>query len=174
MLKGLDISKPPRGLPPVHMWDPPFCGDMDLIIKRDGTWVHEGSPIGRPEMVKLFASVLRLDPEGYMLVTPVEKLRIQVEDTPFRAIAADWRGDTLVFTTDVGDLVPLGVDHALAIAVDQKTKEPNPTVHVRSGLMARVVRSVFYDLVNMSVPRGGQLVIQSAGQSFSLGEEPEI
>ncbi len=172
MLKGLDdISDDHhrRALPPVEKWDPPFCGDMDLVIQRGGTWMHEGSPIGRPALVRLFASILRLDPEGYMLVTPVEKLRIQVEDTPFRAIAAERCDQGWRFTTDVGDQVVAGPDHALTVGLDPETQEPHPVLHIRRGLMARIERAVFYDLVNQAHMRDGQLWLSSGGQEMSLG-----
>ena len=94
---------PGRGLPPVHLWHPAHCGEIDILIRRDGLWMHEGSPIGRAELVRLFSTVLRKDDNGYVLVTPGEKLSIRVEDLPFRAVSVARRGDVLVFTTDVGD-----------------------------------------------------------------------
>ncbi|PZQ50521.1 MAG: DUF1285 domain-containing protein, partial [Phenylobacterium zucineum] len=103
-----EAAKAARGLPPVHLWNPAHCGDIDIVIRADGTWMHEGSPIGRAELVRLFSTVLRLDPDGYHLVTPAEKLRITVEDLPFRAVAMRRDGGDLVFTTDVGDEVRAG------------------------------------------------------------------
>ena len=110
-----------RGLPPVHLWNPPNCGDIDIVIRRDGTWFHEGSPIGRKELVRLFSTVLRKDPDGYWLVTPVEKLRIIVEDAPFRAVRVDRVGEALVFTTDVGDEVTAGPEHPIRVETDPET-----------------------------------------------------
>jgi len=160
---------PGRGLPPVHLWHPAHCGDIDIVIRRDGVWAHEGSPIGRAELVRLFSTVLRKDPDGYCLVTPVEKLAIRVEDLPFRAIAMHAGPDTLSFTTDVGDEVVAGEDHPLRVETDPTTGEPSPAIHVRAGLWARVARPVFYDLVERASLRDGRLVVMSNGASFDLG-----
>lgn len=160
---------PGRGLPPVHLWHPEHCGDIDILIRADGMWMHEGSPIGRPELVRLFSTVLRKDPEGYVLVTPVEKLSIRVEDLPFRAIAAERDGEALRFTTDVGDEVEAGPDHPLVVETDPKTGEPAPRVHVRGDLWARIVRSVFYDLVEAAEVVDGALTVRSSGAAFPLG-----
>jgi hypothetical protein len=127
-----------RGLPPVHLWHPAHCGDIDIVIKRDGLWFHEGSPIGREALVKLFASILRLDPDGYHLVTPAEKMKITVEDAPFMAVRVDQVGDALRFLTNVGDEVEAGPDHAIRVQADPLTGEPRPYVHVRRGLEARI------------------------------------
>ncbi len=160
---------PGRGLPPVHLWNPDHCGDIDIVIRRDGTWLHEGSPIGRPELVRLFSTVLRKDPDGYCLVTPVEKLTIRVEDLPFRAVAAVERDGVLVFTTDVGDVVEAGPDHPVRVETDPRTGEPAPTLHVRGELWARIARPVFYDLVDRAVVEDDRLVVRSAGAAFPLG-----
>ena len=132
-----------RGLPPVHLWHPAHCGDIDIVIRRDGTWMHENSPIGRPELVRLFSTVLRKDPDGYCLVTPVEKLSIQVEDLPFRAIAVTGADGVLGFTTDVGDTVEAGPDHPIKVDTDPVSGEPSPALHVRADLWARIARPVF-------------------------------
>ncbi|MES2860984.1 MAG: DUF1285 domain-containing protein [Pseudomonadota bacterium] len=160
---------PGRGLPPVHLWHPAHCGDIDIVIRADGTWMHEGSPIGRFELVRLFSTVLRLDPDGYHLVTPGEKMRITVDDLPFRAVAMRKDGDGLVFTTDVGDETRAGPDHAITVETDPTTGEPAPRVHVRAGLEARIARTVFYDLVEMAEVRDGRLAIRSDGVWFPLG-----
>jgi hypothetical protein len=161
------------GLPPVHLWNPESCGDIDIRIRRDGLWLHEGSPIGRAELVRLFSTILRRDPDGYWLVTPVEKLRIQVEDLPFRAVRVDRRGEALVFTTDVGDEVEAGPDHLITVETDAATGEPAPRVHVRAALEARIARSVFYELVEMAeeveTVRGPVLAVRSQGVDFPLG-----
>ncbi len=162
-------AKSARGLPPVHLWNPAHCGDIDIVIRADGVWMHEDSPIGRAELVRLFSTVLRLDPDGYHLVTPGEKLKISVEDLPFRAVAMTREGDDLVFTTDVGDEVRAGPDNAITVETDPATGEPAPRVHVRRGLEARIVRSVFYDLVEMAEERDGQLAVSSGGVWFPLG-----
>jgi hypothetical protein len=160
---------PGRGLPPVHLWNPEHCGDIDILIRADGTWMHEGSPIGRKELVRLFSTVLRLDPDGYHLVTPVEKMKIRVEDLPFRAVAMERRGEDLVFTTDVGDEVVADAEHAITVETDPVTGEPAPRIHVRRGLEARIARSLFYDLVEMAEVVEDRLTVRSGGQAFALG-----
>ncbi len=160
---------PGRGLPPVHLWNPQHCGDIDILIRADGVWMHEGSPIGREALVRLFSTVLRKDPDGYHLVTPVEKMKIRVEDLPFRAVAMQRDGDDLVFTTDVGDQVRAGVEDPIVVETDPTTGEPAPRVHVRRGLWARIVRPVFYDLVEAADEVDGRLGVRSGGQSFDLG-----
>lgn len=175
---GLDrLAQAARGLPPVHLWDPPHCGDIDIVIRRDGVWTHEGSPIGRPELVRLFSTVLRRDPDGYYLVTPVEKLRITVEDLPFRAVACEIEGPAddpaLTFVTDVGDRATAGPDHPIVVETDPATHEPQPRVHVRGDLWARISRPVFYDLVEGAVLRDGRLWVRSCGVAFALGAADE-
>ena len=167
-------SGPPeeRPLPPVHLWTPAHCGDIDIRIARDGTWFHDGTPIGRPALVRLFSTVLRLDPDGFHLVTPVEKLRIQVEDAPFMAVRVDRVGEALRFTTNVGDMVEAGPDHALTVANDAQTGQPAPYLHVRRGLMARLTRPVFYELADMGETRrvdgGSSFGVWSHGAWFPL------
>ena len=158
-----------RGLPPVHLWNPAHCGDIDIVIRRDGVWMHEGSPIGRTELARLFSTVLRKDPEGYCLVTPVEKLSIRVEDLPFRAVAVERRAGALIFTTDVGDVVEAGTDHPIEVETDPSTGEPAPRIHVRADLWARIARSVFYELVDSAAVEEGRLVVRSNGATFALG-----
>ena len=160
---------PGRGLPPVHLWNPAHCGDIDILIRADGVWMHERSPIGRPELVRLFSTVLRKDPDGYCLVTPVEKLAIRVEDLPFRAVLVERSGGVLTFTTDVGDVVEAGAEHPLVVETDATTGEPAPRLHVRADLWARVARSVFYELVETATIEDGRLVVRSGDQVFALG-----
>lgn len=160
---------PGKGLPPVHLWHPEHCGEIDIVIRADGVWMHEGSPIGRKELVRLFSTVLRNDPDGYHLVTPVEKLKIQVEDLPFRAVAMTREGDDLVFTTDVGDEVRASEADPIVVETDPTTGEPAPRIHVRRDLWARIARPVFYELVEMAEEVDGRLVVKSGGQAFSLG-----
>lgn len=165
-----EAAKPEgRSLPPVHLWHPEHCGDIDILIRADGVWMHEGSPIGRAELVRLFSTVLRKDPDGYHLVTPVEKLKIAVEDLPFRAVAVRRDGDDLILTTDVGDEVRAGEADAIVVETDPETGEPAPRVHVRRDLWARITRSVFYELVEMAEEVDGRLVVRSGGRAFSLG-----
>ena len=153
-----------RQLPPVEGWNPAFCGDSNMRIARDGRWFHDGAPIVRPELVRLFAGILRLDPEGYMLVTPAEKLSITVEDVPFLAVAVDVRGGDLVFTTNVGDQVMLDDGHALRMS------DGVPYLHVRRGLEARIARPVYYELAEMAVAQDGALGVWSGGRFFALGD----
>lgn len=163
-----EARKAGRGLPPVHLWNPDYCGEMDLTIQADGTWVHEGRPIARPEMVRLFASVLKREGERFFLVTPVEKLGITVEDAPFLAIDADIAADAITFTTNTSDTVRAGPDHA--IRVDDRDGSPRPYVHVRRGLDALIDRKTFYRLVEAAqADPGGRLVLRSDGAEFVLG-----
>lgn len=158
-----------RGVPPVHLWNPPNCGAIDIRIRRDGVWLHEGAPIRRPELVRLFSTVLRKDPDGYCLVTPVEKLLIQVEDLPFRAVGMETEGDVLRFTTDAGDTVDAGPEHLLVVETDDETGEPSPRLHVRGDLWARIARPVFYELVEMASVEDGSVVVRSGSAAFVLG-----
>lgn len=158
-----------RGLPPVHLWNPAHCGDIDIVIRGDGIWLHENSPIGRPELVRLFSTVLRKDPGGYCLVTPVEKLSIRVEDLPFRAVAVTEASGVLCFTTDVGDVVEAGPEHPIRVETDPVSGEPAPALHVRADLWARIARPVFYELVERATVEDGRLTVRSGGAAFPLG-----
>ena len=156
-----------RGPAPVHLWDPPYCGEMDLEILPDGRWMHEGSPIGRPEMVRLFASVLKREGDRFFLVTPVEKLGIRVADAPFLAVDAEIAQDAITFTTNLGDTVVAGPDNP--IRVEQRDGAPRPYVHVRGGLDALIDRKTFYRLVEAARPGDdGRLVLRSSGATFLL------
>jgi len=158
-----------RGLPPVHLWNPASCGEIDIVIRADGLWLHEGTPIGRPQLVGLFSTVLRKDPDGYWLVTPVEKLKVRVEDAPFVAVRVDREGEALVFHTNVGDRVEAGPEHRIRVEMAAGSGEPRPYLHVRAGLEALIARPVFYELVSMGEPREGRLAIASNGEWFDLG-----
>lgn len=162
-----------RGPPPVHLWNPAHCGAIDIRIAADGQWFHEGSPIGRAPLVRLFASVLRLDPEGYVLVTPVEKLSIVVDDAPFVAVAVEAGEDRLIFTTNVGDVVEAGPDHALRIAAGPGGTV-RPYLHVRRGLEALIARPVFYELAALATPHPdtGAPAVCSNGAWFVLEPAP--
>ncbi len=156
-----------RGPAPVHLWNPPYCGEMDLEIRADGRWFHEGSPIGRPEMVRLFASVLKREGDRFFLVTPVEKLGIKVQDAPFLAVDAEIAADEIRFVTNIGDEVVAGPDNP--IRVESRDGEPRPYVHVRGGLDALIDRKTFYRLVEAaSEDEAGRLVLRSRGASFAL------
>ena len=137
------------GLPPVHLWNPPFCGDLDMRIARDGTWFYLGTPIGRFELVKLFSTILRPDGDDYFLVTPVEKVGITVDDAPFVAVDFNQVDDGLVFETNVGDLVTAGPENPIRVVRDVETGEPSPYVLVRSNLEALIDRKSFYRLVDI-------------------------
>ncbi len=138
-----------KGPPPVHLWNPPFCGDLDMRIARDGTWFYLGTPIGRHELVKLFASIIRKDGADYFLVTPVEKVGIKVDDAPFVAVDFNRDGDALVFVTNVGDEVRAGPDHPIRVVRDPQTGEPSPYVLIRRNLEALIDRKSFYRLVDI-------------------------
>lgn len=149
-------GKKAKGLPPVHLWNPPYCGEIDMRIARDGSWHYLQSPIGRKRLVRLFSTVLRHDEDGkYYLVTPVEKIGITVDDAPFVAVAmtAEGEGDrqTLTFRTNVGDEATADADHPIRFEVDRETGEPAPYVLVRARLEALINRAVFYDLVELGV-----------------------
>ncbi|RYH03959.1 DUF1285 domain-containing protein [Salipiger sp. IMCC34102] len=137
------------GLPPVDKWNPDFCGDLDMVIKRDGTWFYEGTPIGRPAMVRLFSTILKREGDDYFLVTPVEKVGITVEDAPFVAIDFQRRGDDLVFETNVGDKTTAGPDAPIRVERDPDTGEPAPYVLVRRNLEALIDRKSFYRLIDL-------------------------
>ena len=160
---------PGRGLPPVHLWNPEHCGEIDIRIRKDGVWFHEGAPIGREALVRLFSTVLRLDPDGYHLVTPVEKMKIVVEDAPFIATRVDRDGDVLRFQTNVGDTVEAGPENAIRVEIDPATGEPRPYLHVRRGLEALIARPVFYELVEMAQERDGVMGVLSNGAWFAVG-----
>ena len=169
---------PGRGLPPVHLWNPAHCGEIDIVIKRNGLWYHEGSPIGREALVRLFSTVLRKDPDGIYLVTPVEKMKISVEDAPFVAVRVDrvthdGGRRALKFLTNVGDVVEAGPENAIRVEVNPETGEPHPYLHVRRGLEALIARPVFYELVEMAeereTPEGPRLGVTSNGAWFPVG-----
>jgi hypothetical protein len=156
-----------RRLPPVDQWNPEGCGHSDMRIARDGTWYHQGSPIRRPEMVRLFSTVLRREPDGrHMLVTPVEKLEIEVDGTAFRAVEMTSEGEgrdrRIAFKLDSGDAVILGPDHPLLIS-------DTPRVRVRHGLEAELARPVYYELAEIALAENHQPPgVWSNGQFFAL------
>ena len=146
-----------KGPPPVHLWNPPFCGDLDMRIATDGTWFYLKTPIGRPALVKLFASVLKREGDRYFLVTPVEKVGITVDDAPFLAVEMKVEdgahGRVLHFRTNVDDWVACGRDHALRFEPESGTGGLKPYLHVRRDLWAKVTRALFYDLVELGEER---------------------
>ena len=140
-----------KGPPPVHLWNPAFCGDIDMRIARDGTWFYLGTPIGRAPMVKLFASIIKREGEAYFLVTPVEKVGIKVDDLPLLAVDVDAEGvgreQNLTFVTKTEDQVTAGPDHEILVTRDALTGEPAPQIHIRRGLHARIDRKTFYRMI---------------------------
>ena len=141
-----------KGPAPVHLWNPPFCGDLDMRIARDGTWFYLGTPIGRKELVKLFSSILRRDGDDYFLVTPVEKVGIRVVDKPFVAVDIEAAGagaeQVISFTTNVEYTVIAGPEHPIRVVRDEEG-EPSPYVMVRAGMEALIDRKSFYRLVDL-------------------------
>ena len=161
-----------KRLPPVDQWNPDHCGDSEMRIARDGTWFHQGSPIGREAMVRLFSTILRREPDGsFVLVTPVEKLTIAVDDAPFVAVEMKGEGTgearALAFRLNTGDLITAGPDHPLTIR--ESENGPHPYLHVRAGLEALVARSVYYELMNLALEEGSAPVgLWSDGVFFRL------
>ena len=172
------IKDAEEGIRPVESWDPKLCGDIDIVIKADGSWWHEGARIGRSGLIGLFASVLRKDADGETyLVTPAEKLRITVERAHFVATRLDVQGEgkeaRLFFTTDFGGTVEASADNPIRVETDAKTLEPSPFILVRGRLDASLARPVFYELVDCAVEiqtqDGPQLGVYSNNVFFPLG-----
>lgn len=167
-----------KGLPPVHLWNPPFCGDLDIRIARDGTWFYLGTPIGRFELVKLFSSILKKEDGKFYLVTPVEKVGITVDDAPFVAVdftrsERDGR-QILTFETHVGDKTVAGPDNPIRVERDAETGEPSPYVHVRAGLEALIDRKSFYRLVELGDHHDGWFGLWSGGEFFPIIPSDEL
>ncbi|MGO9361019.1 MAG: DUF1285 domain-containing protein [Xanthobacteraceae bacterium] len=170
-----------RGLPPVHLWNPPFCGDLDIRIARDGTWFYLGTPIGRPALVRLFSTILKREGDRHFLVTPVEKVGIRVDDAPFLAVEmrreGEGRAQVLQFRTNVDDWVTCDAAHRLRF-------EPGaadglePYLHVRAELWAKVTRALYYDLVNLGVEetRDGKarFGVMSSGEFFDMADADAV
>jgi hypothetical protein len=167
-----------KGLPPVELWNPPYCGDIDMRIAPDGTWLYQKTPIGRPALVKLFASILKREGDKHFLVTPVEKVGIVVEDAPFLAVemktTRNDSGQVLQFRTNVDDWVIAGPGHALRFELQPETGGLKPYLHVRRDLWAKVTRALFYDLVALGEERdvGGKAMfgVASQGEFFAMAE----
>jgi hypothetical protein len=183
-LEALTASLPRenKGLPPVERWNPPFCGDIDMRIAADGTWFYQKTPIGRPALVKLFASVLKREGDKYFLVTPVEKVGIVVEDAPFLAVemnpSAGGVSPILQFRTNVDDWVAAGPGHALRFELQPANGGLKPYLHVRRDLWAKVTRALFYDLVALGEERdvGGKAMfgVVSGGEFFAMAEASAV
>ena len=170
------------GLPPIHLWNPPFRGDIDMRIARDGKWYHEGSEIRRKALVRLFSTILRKEDDRYVLVTPVEKVGITVDDAPFVAVDFDVTGDgaeqTLTFETNVGDRVTASGERPIRVARDRATGEPSPYILVRGALEALIDRKSFYRLVEIAetheVDGADWFGVWSSGQFFPIAPAGEV
>jgi hypothetical protein len=170
-----------KGLPPVHLWNPPFCGDLDMRIARDGTWFYMGTPIGRPALVRLFSTILKREDGKYFLVTPVEKVGIRVDDAPFLAVemqTANGAGAPLLrFRTNVDDWVSCDAAHRLRFETS-RDGGLTPYLHVRADLWAKVTRALYYDLVEMGEERtidGRDMFgVESAGEFFAMADADEV
>jgi hypothetical protein len=162
-------------LPPVESWNPTHCGSSDMRIASDGSWHHQGSPIGRPAMVRLFSTILRREPDGrFVLVTPVEKLDIEVEDAPFVAVELRVEGEgaamKLAFRLNTGDIVQAGPEHGLRI--EEREDGPRPYLHVRRGLEALIARPLYYELAQFALANGSEPAgVWSNGIFFPLAPE---
>lgn len=169
-----NIASPTTSLPAIEQWDPPFCGDIDLQIKHDGTWFYSGTPIGRKSLVKLFASVLKREQDNYFLVTPVEKVGIQVTDSPFIVTQWQQQNEDVIFITNVDDSFTLSETNPLKLMADKTTGEVLPYVLVRRNLWARLHQNVFYQLVEQGtesqINSERHRIISSSKQQFSLGK----
>ena len=176
------LAKAGKGPPPVERWNPPFCGDLDMRIAADGTWFYLKTPIGRPALVKLFASVLKREGDRYFLVTPVEKCGITVDDAPFLAvelrIEADAAGRVLHFRTNVDDWVACGPAHALRFEPEAGTGGLKPYLHVRRDLWAKVTRALFFDLVEIGEERDvdgtAMFGVTSMGTFFPMAPADQV
>ena len=167
-----------KGLPPVHLWNPPFCGDLDMRIARDGTWFYQGTPIGRPGLVKLFSSIIKKEGDRYFLVTPVEKVGITVDDAPFVAVDFDVSGEgsdqILTFVTQVEDKTVASHDLPIRVVRDDATGEPSPYVRVRADLEALIDRKSFYRLVDLGVHHDDWFGVWSSGTFFPIIPSAEL
>ena len=171
LLRAAKAASKTGGLPPIHLWNPPFCGDIDMEIRRDGTWFHEGTPIGRQPLVRLFSTILKREGDSYFLVTPVEKVGIRVEDAPFVAqdfeVSGTARAQVITFVTNVGDRVAAGPDCKIRLERDE-SGAPRPYVHVRAGLEALIDRKSFYRLVDLGEAFEDWFGIWSSGMFFPM------
>lgn len=170
-----------KGLPPVHLWNPPFCGDLDIRIASDGTWFYMGTPIGRPALVRLFSTILKREDGKHFLVTPVEKVGIRVDDAPFLAVEmlreGDGRGHLLRFRTNVDDWVACDSSHRLRFEASADGGL-TPYLHVRADLWAKVTRALYYELVDMGEERvvdgNWMFGIASGGEFFAMADAEQV
>ena len=174
-LEALLRDQSAKGPAPVERWNPPYCGDIGLAIRRDGTWLYQASPIGRKPLVALFARVLRKDADGrHYLVTPAEKVDVKVEDAPFLAVEMAVTGtgaaQSLTFRTNVDDAVRCGADHPMRFEVEAAAGGLKPYLAVRGRLEALLTRALYYDLIELAVSEHGRLGVWSDGRFFALPE----
>jgi uncharacterized protein len=172
-LEALLKERAGKGPAPVDKWNPPYCGDIGMKIRADGVWIYGGTPIGRLPLVKLFAGVLRKDADGkHYLVTPVEKVDVEVADAPFMAVEMEVRGSgrdqLLVFRTNVDDIVEAGPEHPIRFAIESGSQGLKPYLLVRGRLEALVTRALYYDLVELAVDEGSGLGLWSGGAFFAM------
>lgn len=167
------------GQPPLDQWHPELSGDMDLRVARDGQWIYKGEPLAREAIVRLFSTILRREDDGeYYLVTPVEKWRIDIEDTPLLAhslsVAGQGEEQVITLTTNVGETLDVGPEHPLEVTRYPDSEEPRPLLHVRHGLTARLVTAAYYDLADHVVEReaadGTELGVYSHGNFYKFGQ----
>ena len=176
------LARTAKGPPPVDLWNPPYCGDLDIRIAADGTWFYLKTPIGRPALVKLFASILKREGDEYFLVTPVEKCGIRVDDAPFLAVELNAEdgaaGRVLNFRTNVDDWVACGPDHKLRFEPEAGTGGLKPYLHVRRGLWAKVTRVLFFDLVELGEERevdgAAMFGVSSMGTFFAMAPAEQM
>ena len=171
-MQNLEKTIKPLGGSPASSWDPPFCGDMNILIGRDGSWFHEGRLIRRKKLVQLFSTIIRLEKDGqYYLVSPSEKLRIQVEDCPFVVNQMDVKFDEdnqiIVMTTNVGEVVEVSKQRPIKVS-DTELGAPHPVIHIRDGLVALINRSVFYRLMELAESVSGEIGVRSSGEFLSF------
>jgi hypothetical protein len=170
-----------KALPPVHLWNPPFCGDIDMRIGRDGSWYYMGTPIGRPALVRLFSTILKREGDRYFLVTPVEKVGIRVDDAPFMAVEmrkeADISAPLLQFRTNVDDWVTCNADHRLRFEPSD-SGGLTPYLHVRADLWAKVTRALYYELVDIGEERmidgTAMFGVESGGEFFPMADAEDV
>jgi len=170
-----------KGLPPVHLWNPPFCGDLDMRIASDGSWYYMGTPIGRPALVRLFSTILKREDGKYFLVTPVEKVGIRVDDAPFMAVElrdlSTPQGRLMQFRTNVDDWVDCDAAHRLRFERGE-AGGLTPYLHVRADLWAKLTRPLYYELVDMGAERmiDGQMMfgVESGGEFFAMADAEEV
>ncbi|MEO1040114.1 MAG: DUF1285 domain-containing protein [Pseudomonadota bacterium] len=182
LIKAAETAEHGGALPPVHLWEPEYCGEMDMVIRRDGSWWHEGVRITRQPLIRLFSRILRKDDDGRTyLVTPVEKIAIEVEAAPFIAVRMDASGEgrdqRIAFATNFDDMVIAGPDHPIRVVFDRQTGEPAPYVHIRGRMEALMTRPVFYELADFVVEGSDEagepvLGVWSDGAFFTLGPRP--